>query len=98
LSYLLFLIFLSRKYHFYQEFHEDGNLVTRTLSISTAVYSICYGKKVASSVSDGEIYIIIRKLIDYIFHTFTVFISQWEIHTHLQRNLHKVTYKGFDIP
>jgi hypothetical protein len=57
------LIFLSKKCHFYQEFHEDENFVTKTASISTAIYSHCYGNKVASSsVSDVDLYVIIKKV------------------------------------
>jgi hypothetical protein len=51
------------------------------------VYSICYWDEVAiSSVDDVYVYVIIIKLLYFIFNIILVLIRQWEFQTCLHRN------------
>jgi hypothetical protein len=45
----------------------------------------CEDEDVTSSVSDEDNYVIVRKLLDYIFNMLSVVIRRWEIRTYLYR-------------
>jgi hypothetical protein len=55
--------------------------------MNASIYSIHYESEgMSSSVSDLYPYVIIRKLLDSMFHMLPVLIRQREIQTYLQRN------------
>jgi hypothetical protein len=50
-------------------------------------YSNNYGNMYGSwEAGDVDHYVIIRKLLDYIFNVLPVFIRRWEVQTYLQKN------------